>query len=60
MTFTGAGLRLAAPVRRGDGHALGADRLVTHRFELDEVPRADDLFDDTVGSGPLEVAFLRK
>ena len=32
----------------------------THRFGLDEVPRADDLFDDTVGSGPLEVAFLRK
>jgi alcohol dehydrogenase len=38
---------------------LDAGRIVTHRFGLDQVPEAYDLFDDPVASGALKVAVLR-
>jgi alcohol dehydrogenase len=38
---------------------LDAERLVTHRFGLDRVPDAYDLFDDPVASGALKVAVAR-
>ena len=38
---------------------LDAGRLVTHRFGIDRVSEAYDLFSDPVASGALKVAVLR-
>ena len=39
---------------------LDAARLVTHRFTMDEVPRAYDVFDDPVASEAIKVAVSRR
>ena len=39
---------------------LDAARLVTHRFGMDEVPRAYDVFDDPVASDAIKVAVTRR
>jgi alcohol dehydrogenase len=39
---------------------LDAGRLVTHRFGMDEVPRAYDVFDDPVASEAIKVAVTRR
>ncbi|OKJ13889.1 alcohol dehydrogenase catalytic domain-containing protein [Kitasatospora sp. CB01950] len=38
---------------------LSVDGLVTHRFGLDEMPEAYDIFADSAGSGALKVALFR-
>ncbi|MFD7643396.1 alcohol dehydrogenase catalytic domain-containing protein [Kitasatospora sp. NPDC059795] len=38
---------------------LSVDGLVTHRFGLDEMPEAYDVFADSAGSGALKVALFR-
>jgi alcohol dehydrogenase len=43
-------------LRLAQGGMVDAGRLVTHRFGLDEVLRAYELFDDPVASGALKVA----